>query len=672
MYAFPTHPCYQYDSEYAVAINVFSGELIDAAKDIAAQRIEDPAEQADIFRRLGLFYACVGWESATDFLEQALATAHTVESPETRGNLLVGIADVYSWALTGPSWALHESATRDTILLEAIALAESLPNDSEIKSRIFQNAALQYARTEQLEQARAVINKLPNSTDRQSAHRMLNQYISIFDLGPDSAALSEQTTPLDSEINADAIAVELLPFYYMLLLERAEHSGEPISVSREALDTVTEEYVQSVPLLANPHERGHGYASLGKVFSLVEPNRAIAFLDQAVQALQLAKDTPVPATLPEDYSLRDSLLSIAASFLRIGDAEKALAVISEVEAQNAEDSQDIASQKIFILMNVGRLFFERSQSSQAHTVLQDVEHQLSLNDDASIQNQQRLRLATIYAESGNLEAAEHTVNRIRQNSEAAPFLFDELQSGDFTELLLKIGSYEEALAYARDTNNAGLLTYLPAKLLAAQQNQLALQALNAIESPDQQVQAQARVAAVYATQALPELAIEMMDSALAIAQTGDLSSLIAIEEASLRNPYNSQAYTEAEIQERLAECLASQRTTLVEQAITVFSETANDDTLRKVIQQVDNEKLRTDLALNFLSLDTAMLEIDSISEPALADEYALLLIAKATEAGLFDQAVDIATKIQSDYAQATALLNIAEAFERSPQPVIEP
>ena len=222
--------------------------------------------------------------------------------------------------------------------------------------------------------------------------------------------------------------------------------------------------------------------------------------------------------------------------------------------------------------------------------------------------------------------------------------------------------YTQSVEFAQSLEYGFSLSTMPGDLISAGQNALALEVYEQLQRPEHIITALKGMAEAYSERGLVEESFDAIAQAITLAQTADLSALIENEEASLRNPYSQTNYTEAEIQARLADCLAEERSALIREIIASYSDISTSENLQRLLHQLTDDELRLEFAIKLLPTEISRYEISLIEDPLITDRALLNLIQWPDVIPLEDALAAIAD-MQQSATQAQALLDIYRYYE---------
>ncbi|MEL7141612.1 MAG: hypothetical protein AAFY33_15080 [Cyanobacteria bacterium J06643_4] len=665
VYVFLENPCVNLELEQTVVTASAHSRILLAAESVATH-IDQPLDQADVFSQLGMRYACLQQNDlANTYLQRALDITETVEPAtfaehEQKGRVLTSIA-------AGYESGLENIAQMEAALSDAIAIAETLPNDSDAQASILQGVALQYAGADQLDKAVQTVMLIRDEPARARGQQMLDSYQATFDESREESAAAAQAA-IEEELFREVPIDELFDLFLILEI-REEHLLPDDSVQEQAryqerLAEVIERYVQVIPSWPDADRRAYGFLALGQIFAEKSSDRAMGFLEKSLQALAMTDGTPAYENLPEDYHREELRLDIGAAFVQAGEVERGLSILSEVSP-----TENLLSPKIAVLRNVAYRLLLQEQDNYAYTVLTQSEQLISQIETDIDRSGPLLWLALTYANAENADEVERLLPQIDRLYREGAFDYYESFNWDYSDLLMTVGRYAQAISFAESFDHDVYLASLPARLLAAQQDDLAWEAFAKIQNPSDAVDALVDSAEFYVEQGKADEGFSAIAQAVDIAQTADITVLIEDDEDFLRHPRRSESYTEAEIQQLLAKCLQEERKALIRRPVENYSDIATDENLQRLIHQISDDTIRLELAAELLPLEAAWNEIRLTQEVALADDFLLQLIQWPLAPEFSETFIDIAADIHSPTVQAQALLSIDNSYAATPQPL---
>lgn len=665
VYVFLENPCVNLELEQTVATASAHSRILLAAESVATH-IDQPLDQADVFSQLGMRYACLQQNDlANTYLQRALDITETVEPAtfaehEQKGRVLTSIA-------AGYESGLENIAQMEAALSDAIAIAETLPNDSDAQASILRGVALQYAGADQLDKAVQTVMLIRDEPARARGQQMLDSYQATFDESREESAAAAQAA-IEEELFREVPIDELFDLFLILEI-REEHLLPDDSVQEQAryqerLAEVIERYVQVIPSWPDADRRAYGFLALGQIFAEKSSDRAMGFLEKSLQALAMTDGTPAYENLPEDYHREELRLDIGAAFVQAGEVERGLSILSEVSP-----TENLLSPKIAVLRNVAYRLLLQEQDDYAYTVLTQSEQLISQIETDIDRSGPLLWLALTYANAENADEVERLLPQIDRLYREGAFDYYESFNWDYSDLLMTVGRYAQAISFAESFDHDVYLASLPARLLAAQQDDLAWEAFAKIQNPSDAVDALVDSAEFYVEQGKADEGFSAIAQAVDIAQTADITVLIEDDEDFLRHPRRSESYTEAEIQQLLAECLQEERKALIRRPVENYSDIATDENLQRLIHQISEGAIRLELAAELLPLEAAWNEIRLVQEVALADDFLLKLIQWPLAPEFSETFIDIAADIHSPTVQANALLSINRSYAAASQPL---
>ncbi|MEO1634129.1 MAG: hypothetical protein AAFS04_03490 [Cyanobacteria bacterium J06631_9] len=665
VYVFLENPCVNLELEQTVVTASAHSRILLAAESVATH-IDQPLDQVDVFSQLGLRYACLQQNDlANTYLQRALDITETVEPAtfaehEQKGRVLTSIA-------AGYESGLENIAQMEAALSDAIAIAETLPNDSDAQASILQGVALQYAGADQLDKAVQTVMLIRDEPARARGQQMLDSYQATFDESREESAAAAQAA-IEEELFREVPIDELFDLFLILEI-REEHLLPDDSVQEQAryqerLAEVIERYVQVIPSWPDADRRAYGFLALGQIFAEKSSDRAMGFLEKSLQALAMTDGTPAYENLPEDYHREELRLDIGAAFVQAGEVERGLSILSEVSP-----TENLLSPKIAVLRNVAYRLLLQEQDNYAYTVLTQSEQLISQIETDIDRSGPLLWLALTYANAENADEVERLLPQIDRLYREGAFDYYESFNWDYSDLLMTVGRYAQAISFAESFDHDVYLASLPARLLAAQQDDLAWEAFAKIQNPSDAVDALVDSAEFYVEQGKADEGFSAIAQAVDIAQTADITVLIEDDEDFLRHPRRSESYTEAEIQQLLAKCLQEERKALIRRPVENYSDIATDENLQRLIHQISDDTIRLELAAELLPLEAAWNEIRLTQEVALADDFLLQLIQWPLAPEFSETFIDIAADIHSPTVQAQALLSIDNSYAATPQPL---
>ena len=642
------HDCFDLATEQPEPLGEFRQAVMETAA-VTARAADTVEERAGTLAELSEAYACLGQVELADAIAQeTLPFIEQIEAAAVKGDLLVTLAAAYGEHI-------GDTARMDELLVDAIALAEMLSQDSSRQSSLVGDIVRLYSRAGEYRKIREVVDIVDDEFTRsQLIHsglffiqesvstEELQEILAIF---PELESLLSSTSPDDDDFTPwQSWQYQLHEFV------RALHQADDLA----SVDALIAAQVVKIEALPEQGNQVMAYIQLSEYLSASDYTaRAISLLEAAAEKMMTSDAVSVSAEV-EAYALGLSLNSrLSIAFAQAGDFDRSFAFLQEMEAV------DQLFSKLWSLSQVTQLLpsDERLQA-QLVGLIADTEQTVRVSDNP---RQFLLQVAVVYFQANEVENARTLAREVLETyGEEARTDSDFLDY--LTGVLFAVGSYEDGLALLDLAADSASFRYLPAQLLREEQLEVAWAVVEKMTSPLDQMLAIRNMAEVYQVWEQPDAAFDLSVRVLDIAQSD------AFDEAAYFEALYGD-YLESFSEERREE----QRNALLRSAyISLFSEAIylqdSPENQRRLIQLVEDEPLRMDLLLTFFPEDINA-EDTNVSEASLSDSagdsvvqddsYWSSVATDAAREAQFAEAIDAIALIESPVQQSRTLLTIA-------------
>ncbi|MBE9060732.1 lipopolysaccharide assembly protein LapB [cf. Phormidesmis sp. LEGE 11477] len=624
------HQCYDLATEQPEPLGEFRTRLLDTAA-VAARRADTPGEKAAALVDVSRSYACLGQrELAAALAEESLPIVEDLADVGEKGRLLGAIANIYGERL-------NDLERANDILLQVIELTKTTAEDSALHHQLSQQIVRTYAVTGQYANIRRYIDSIETISSRENALRLA------------------EYTLMNSEADSDLIE-ELFP-EFLLEEEHFEHSVRPIyshlfslsgrgedgsaPLQQSAIDDLIEQEIQTIELEQNDFHRIYSYTNLAdSLHRAGYSERAVSVLEKAIESLEDLQNSEESSNSDSSMYLGSQELllysSIVGTFFRMGEADRGLALIEQIE-----DSPEGSMKKISILFPLIFSFGESVLPAQASSLIAELEQTIRASNQTADETATHLVLiANAYGQIGEVENVRRITRELLTSD------VDRLEaltsSGSVILLLSTIGDYEDAIALASSIDDDDVYSALAINLATQSQEDLAQRVFSDITSPVQQIQTLTLMAEEYHRLEHSDIAFDLFVQALSIAETAELES----GEAYLDYYENSESWRRGLIRDIVysADRLG-------------FSE--------RVQPLIENDSIRINFGLDSTDLETVLAKEGDILALPLEDSVLRSIASQAAQEQMFSLAIEAVAAMSSAYEQVKILTTITDCYVTS-------
>ncbi|HEY9648548.1 MAG TPA: tetratricopeptide repeat protein [Chroococcidiopsis sp.] len=491
-----------------IAITYAKAGQFDQALAVVEQ-ISD-ADEASAYARNEAIAAIVGAYAAANQIDPALALLERITQPEIKAVTLAKFAGAFGRA--------GGTTQSQTLLNQAIAIAEAAPNPGQRNSMLTQ-IALTYA-----EASGYATGALPVLALMEPASAQAQTLITLAGMETDaSRATALLNQGLERARQIDDSAEQLTLFNQLIEAN--------LGASRWAIAL---QIAQALPLDA-PY--ADPYATMARIALQAAAGGDFSIALQATEALP---DTWSDA---RNQGFRD----IAIGYAKAGQFEQAMQMWQRITSDGSYAYQ------VRTLAAIAQASADQGNRNRANQLL---EQATPLVDQFSFSNQRSdafTALAIRYEVLGQATRAARLRSQAVQAATGADVVDSAYQLRQMIEQYVTAGQYAYAVQTAMVLSDAAgersrTLSEIAARLIEAEQFDLAVQAANALTTPEDRTRFLVDVVNHYVADGNLEQAVATLDLALAAAQTipgAETRMLVLREDLSVDDPFDRGSQLEA-------------------------------------------------------------------------------------------------------------------------------
>ncbi|MEL7141636.1 MAG: hypothetical protein AAGL08_05385 [Cyanobacteria bacterium J06573_11] len=647
------HNCVDLATEQPEPMGDFRQAVMETAM-ITARAVDTAAEQSDLLTKLSRAYACLGqMEIANEIAREARLLIEQIEDTETRARRLIDLADVYGKKL-GDDTQMH------MLLDSAIALIElSAENPSPPYELVY--AIQLYVETGNYQKIRELIDLFGDHDNISEfvQERLFylkdtvpeSEWLTLLELFPGVAEMVSAIDQAQAEFTPWQIWQSQL---HRFMFDLQEVDG--ITAVNELITT----QVSTIEQLPDSRNQVLAYIEISESLSRNNYNtQALSLLEIATEKAALLETTTVPADntgLPLDL-LINSKLSVA--FAAAGDFEHSFGLLQEM------NTADLLFGKIWALNQI-------TQTRLSDGPLQDQLVVLIAETEQAARQSEKpeqflLQVADIYEQTNELGSARRLANEVLDTYGETVRVDSEL-SEHLISVLFMVGNYDQGLELL-DTvdSDSYIFHYLPGQLLSENQPEVAWQVFEKITHPWEQIYVLQDMIEEYRVQEQHDLAFELSERALAIAQSDSFNRVDYIE--SLYEDFGVSYFASASEEEREALMYNTYQATI---SNIIYLQERPDDQ-RRLIEQITDARLRENMTAALFGTgitDNIQTETaETATEVVQDDDYWRSEALAAAREDRFMEAIDAIAQIESSAQQSRTLLTIATCYAYSTTPL---
>ena len=617
-------------------------------------------------------------------LQGAIAAAQELESGTYRAARMAEIALIYGNQLGNAN-------QMEFILRQALALTKAV--EPHQVSDVVETVASTYAQTGRYDEAISIIDQFPDVPFIESERKSVIRKAAIH-------AATEGNHDLAREIILEAEGV-VQPEWGVS--SAVAYRDRVAATKAEIIDYLTAHYYQTkqfeqgeitagiesslIELVSDPLERVDLYLTLAATSSWRDlDDEVLAVLPRAIAATEQLNNEGAG---DRDCYLRkadDRFIKIGAMMIKANAIDSGLALLDRID-----DVPCAVDSKIQALIQTARNDFDAHEAVQLVTA--EIERLIPKVGTHELQSSHWFALADIYLRAGDEVRALEISDRLWQSyqsgeltKETAGGTEQEVEIGYFwgwdyvlshwVHFLNTAEDYEKAARVAIDIDDQFSLASFVPKLVESGANDLAWEAVEAIDGFDEKVKALGWMSLQYLKLSDVEKAREVLSIAIETVENGDLTELI---ETDWYYKYDTgEALTQLEKEQTI-------RRHYLEYIFRLHVLSAGNDSAQQLTGAVSDGNLRQEMVkfVEQIERPEPLTASWSAAGEKLTDEMIGVIRSKMIVSVSYDlwwtplnegdyaSAVEIALESTPAYARGHALMTIADNYIMDPQPVEE-